>query len=136
MDDGKDKADDEAKRIPLLEWICAALGLLIVLPLIGFTASNAINQDHSPPDVVTEILDQRKVANGYLVRVRAENKGGTAAAGVTIRGSLEDGEKELEESDFTFDYLPSHSESEGGLFFSIDPRGKDLKVRAMGYQMP
>lgn len=132
---GKEKKTT-APRIPLLEWICAALGLLIVLTLISFTTYNAIKGDDSDPEVKTEILGVKAIEEGFLVRIRAINKGGTAAAGVVIQGSLNEGDKEIESSEFTFDYLPSHSKSEGGLFFTMNPSEKNLKVRALGYQKP
>ena len=42
----------------------------------------------------------------------------------------------IETSDTTLDYLPGRSEREGGLFFSRDPRGFDLRLRPKGYMKP
>lgn len=134
---GKQKNETKTPpRIPLLEWICAALGLIVVLTLISYTTYNAIKENHADPEVKTEILDIKAFEQGFLVRIRAVNNGGIAAAGVIIQGTLNADGKEVETSEFTFDYLPSHSAGEGGLFFSMNPSEKDLKVRALGYQKP
>jgi uncharacterized protein (TIGR02588 family) len=71
-----------------------------------------------------------------LVEFRALNEGGRTAAGLTIEGELRNGTKVVESSDTTLEYLPSHSERSGGLFFTADPREYQLELRAKGYETP
>jgi uncharacterized protein (TIGR02588 family) len=64
------------------------------------------------------------------------NEGGTTAAGLTVEGELRDGTESVETSDSTIDYVPSHSERQGGLFFTLDPGEYEVQLRAKGYEMP
>lgn len=75
--------------------------------------------------------------SGYLVQFNAFNEGGSTAEGVVIEGKLRRGpDPAVETSHTTLDYLPSHSELKGGLFFTQDPRQFDLQLRALGYEVP
>jgi uncharacterized protein (TIGR02588 family) len=42
----------------------------------------------------------------------------------------------VETSQATIDYLPQRSERRGGLFFTRNPEGLDLNLRAEGYSEP
>lgn len=75
--------------------------------------------------------------DGYLVQFNALNQGGSAAEGVVIEGQLTRGTESVVETSHTMvDYLPSHSELRGGLFFTHYPRQFDLQMRALGYEVP
>ena len=129
---------NEAGRteIPALEWLLGSIGALMVAAAIGFLAwSGSVNAD-SPPDIrveVERVLEQR---NGWLVRIRAFNEGGSAAAEVTVGGDLATPDGTVESAELRLDYLPSLSDRRGGLFITRDPRAHDLKVRALGYAEP
>lgn len=129
--------DRDVRRTPLVEWIVATLGALLVLGAIGFLIYHAVGRDESPPDVRLVAAEIREQRNGYVVRFRALNEGGSAAANLTIAGELSaaDGAA-VEWSTTRIDYLPARSEHEGGLFFTRDPRLFTLRLRPEGYQDP
>jgi len=96
----------------------------------------AIAGDSTPPDVKAEVQSILSMRNGYLVKIRAINQGGTTAEGLIIEGELRNNNQSVEISDTTIEYLPAHSEREGGLFFTTDPRNYELRLRAKGYEKP
>ena len=133
----KNKNDQEKLNdAPLWMWGIGLLGLLLVLGSIGFMLYEAIAGDSSPPDVIVEIESILPARNGFLVEFRVINEGGSAAAGLTVEGELRNGVEIVETSNTTIEYVPSRSEREGGLFFTLDPRGYDLQLRAKGYENP
>jgi uncharacterized protein (TIGR02588 family) len=126
-----------ARGTPLSERIVAALGALFVLGSIGFLIYHAVGRDESPPDVRIVAAEIREQRNGYLVRFRALNEGGSAAAGLTVAGELSETDGAVvERSETRIDYLPARSEHEGGLFFTSDPRDFTLRLRPEGYSKP
>ena len=120
---------------PVLEWVAAGVGLVVLLATIGFVGAEALRPDNSPPQVVVERLGVRETDAGYLVSVRATNRGGSAAAQVVVEGELQTG-GEPETAEATFDFIADHSSREGGLFFQSDPRQGALILRAKGYAAP
>ena len=124
---------DEA---PLWMWGIGLLGLFLVLGSIGFAVYEAAAGDSSPANVTVQVLEILPAQNGFLVEFRVRNDGGTTAAGLTVEGELRNDTEIMETSDTTIEYVPSHSEREGGLFFTLDPRLYELQLRAKGYEMP
>jgi uncharacterized protein (TIGR02588 family) len=121
---------------PLLEWVIGGLGALLVAGAIALLVYHSLARGHAPPDirlVAEEVLELR---HGYLVRFRAFNEGGSAAAEVTIEGELVGRDGEVETSEAVLDYLPPRSDREGGLLFANDPRAGSLRLRATGYATP
>jgi uncharacterized protein (TIGR02588 family) len=130
------KEQPKLDAAPAWMWAIGLLGLLLVAGSIGFALYEAVAGDASPPDVTVKLEGILPVQDGYLVEFRAVNEGGTTAAGLTVEGELRDGAEVVEVSDATIDYVPSHSEREGGLFFTQDPRQYDLQLRAKGFESP
>jgi uncharacterized protein (TIGR02588 family) len=134
-------ATDEQHRspgqaTPLLEWIVGGLGAALVGGTIAFLVYHALARDQTPPDirvVAERVLD---LQHGYLVQFRAFNQGNSAAAEVGIEGELAGRDGDTEVSDVVLDYLPPHSDREGGLVFSRDPRTGQLSLRAKGHARP
>jgi uncharacterized protein (TIGR02588 family) len=134
-------ATDEPHRspgqaTPLLEWIVGGLGAALVGGAIAFLVYHALARDRTPPDVrvvAERVLD---LQHGYLVQFRAFNQGNSAAAEVGIEGELAAPDGNTEVSEVVLDYLPPHSDREGGLVFSRDPRGGQLSLRAKGHARP
>jgi uncharacterized protein (TIGR02588 family) len=126
----------KASDIPLLEWVVGGLGALIVLVAIAVLLYEGLAGDSSPPEIHVEIKDVAPLRDGFRVRFEARNVGGEAAAQVTVEGVLSRPGAEPETSAVTLAYLPARSERGGGLFFSADPRGGDLRVRARSYEDP
>jgi uncharacterized protein (TIGR02588 family) len=128
----QEKLDDA----PLWMWSIGLLGLVLVLGSIGFMLYEAAAGDSSPPDVMVDVQEILPIQNGFLVEFRVINEGGRTAAGLIVEGELRDGIEIVEASDTTIEYVPSHSEREGGLFFTQDPRQYELQLRATGYETP
>ena len=130
------KNEEKLDEAPRWMWSIGFLGLVLVLGSIGFALYEAVWGDSSPPDVTVEIDRIVPAQNGFLVEFRLINEGGRTAAGLTVEGMLRNGTEILETSNTTVEYLPSHSERAGGLFFTLDPRAYDLQLRATGYETP
>jgi uncharacterized protein (TIGR02588 family) len=124
------------QETPLLEWLVGALGAVLVCGAIAFLVYHALARDRTPPDirvVAERVLD---LQHGYLVQFRAFNQGNSAAAEVGIEGELAGPDGNTEMSEVVLDYLPPHSDREGGLVFSRDPRAGQLSLRAKGHARP
>jgi uncharacterized protein (TIGR02588 family) len=131
---GKDRG--AIKDAPLWMWGIALLGLALVLGSIVFMLYEAAAGDSSPPDVAVRVDSILPTRNGFLVGIRVVNEGGSTAEGLTVEGELRRGAESVETSNTTIEYVPSHSEREGGLFFTSDPRQYELRLRAKGYEKP
>lgn len=121
---------------PLWMWAVALVGLALVAGSIAFMLYEATAGDSSPPDVSVRVDSILTTRSGYLVKFRAVNEGGSTAEGLTVEGELRDAGGSVETSETTIEYVPSHSEREGGLFFTRDPRAHELRIRAKGYEKP
>ena len=130
------KKNEKIKDAPLWIWSIGFFGLALVLGSILFMLYEALTGDTSPPDVTVHLESIEPSSSGFLVTFRAINEGGSTAAGLTIEGTLRDGIENIETSNTTIEYLPSHSERKGGLFFTGDPRQFELELRATGYEEP
>ncbi|HSK74294.1 MAG TPA: TIGR02588 family protein [Pyrinomonadaceae bacterium] len=124
------------KQPSVWEWIVAFIGLILVVGAIGFMLYKAVWVKDSSPDVEVQIESVEQVNNGYLVKFRALNRGGTTAAGLIIEAELKRGAEKIETNQTTIDFLPSNSVRNGGFFFTNDPQQNDLQIRAVGYQQP
>ena len=124
------------RPIPLLEWLVAALGALLVAGTMGYLGVHAIWRDARPPDL--RLLAQPALAlpDGWLVRFRAINQGGEPAAQLLVEGVLRAPDGSVETAAAILDYLAPGSERQGGLFFSRDPGGLELELRPKGYARP
>jgi uncharacterized protein (TIGR02588 family) len=121
----------------MLEWVSAGVGFVLVAAALGLLIYKAIWRDVSPPEVTVRVISVVPMKNGFLVQFNAVNQGGSTAEGVVIEGQLRRGpDTTVETSHTTLQYLPSHSELKGGLFFTHDPRQFDLQLRALGYEEP
>jgi uncharacterized protein (TIGR02588 family) len=132
------RTDDREPRpaIPLLEWIVAGVGVLLVGGAIAFLVYHSVTRGQTPPDiraVAERVLD---LEHGYVVQFRARNEGGSAASEVTIEGEFVAHEGTTERAQAVLDYLPPRSDREGALLFTEDPRQGELRLRATGYAKP
>ena len=124
------------KDAPWWMWCIAILGLALVIGSIAFMLYEAAAGDSSPPDIRVHFDATVQIRNGYLVKFRAVNEGGTTVEGLTVEGVLRNGTAIQETSDTILEWVPAHSEREGGLFFSSDPRQYQMQLRAKGYENP
>lgn len=125
-----------AADIPLLEWVIGALGLVIVTAVVGVLIYEAVAGDKSPPDIKLTVHSIASLQNGFLVKVRAENIGGEPAARVSITAEVWEQSKVSESSETQFEHLPPHSFRDAGVFFQRDPRPNEIRLRALGYEVP
>lgn len=130
------KTGPGARGTPLLEWIAGAVGLVLVLLTVGVIGHEAVFGDDTPPAVTVAQGAVHAVKGGWLVEIEAVNSGGSPASQVTIEGELALPGQRPETAEASFDYVPDHSRRPGGLFFTQDPRGADLKLRSKGYTEP
>lgn len=133
MDKGQQTKISEA---PVWMWGIALVGLALVAASIGFMLYKAVAGDASPADITVQVDSTVPTRSGYLVKFRAVNTGGSTVEGLTIEGTLRNGSETMETSDTVLEWVPAHSEREGGLFFSYDPRQHQLQLRAKGYEDP
>lgn len=126
----------QQRGIPVVERIVAAMGAVIVMSVFTFLGVDALMGDRSPPDIRVEAITIEQVRNGYLVQVRAINDGGRAAAQVELEGMVIAGDGGRSTARLVLDYVPGHSEAEGGMLFDLSPRDHRLKLRALGYATP
>lgn len=127
----------EARQIPLLEWVAAALGLAIVLAMFAFLALEALATSSSaPPSLRIEPVSVAAAGDQFIVEVEVSNRSGQTGAGVQIEGSLKQGGKEIETSNAAIDYVPGKSRARAGLIFTRDPRRYQAGFRVTGYERP
>ena len=118
------------------EWVCAAIGVLLVLGTVGFIGYEALTREPAVPDVTVEHIGTEQASGGYIVRFSARNTGPATAAALSISGELLDATAVIESSEAVLDYLPSNAERQGGLIFQNDPARYELKLTAKGYFDP
>lgn len=117
---------------PLLEWIAAGLGLVAILFVIGVIGREAISAEPDQlPALEVHATRVSPAAAGFVVAFEVINRSSGTAAAVEIEGTLGD-----ETSSATIDYVAGDARAQGGLFFTNDPRGKKLELRALGFQTP
>jgi uncharacterized protein (TIGR02588 family) len=140
--DAPSKASEKAKQrqprhaVPLLEWMVAGLGVVLVGGAIAFLVYHSSTRGQTLPDIRAVAERVLELDHGYVVQFRVLNDGGSAAAEVTIEGELVGPEGTIERGEAVLDYLPPRSDREGGLLFTRDPRGGELRLRATGYARP
>ena len=122
-------------RIPPAEWAVAIVGAVLTLGAIVYLAVSAFSGSSRPPDLVVEMIGVEQVSAGWLVRLRATNRGDETVADVVIEGVARRGPGE-ERNDVTLDYLPARSSREGGMYFTVDPRREAVQLRATGFRKP
>ncbi len=124
-----------SRDIPALEWGAAVLGLVLIVGSIAGLLYGAFEQD-TPPNLRAESGRIIPVSGRYLVQVKVRNHGGTTAASVLLEGKLQRDAKTIEVAAALFDYVPAHSMTEGGLFFTHDPRAYELRLETKSYEKP
>lgn len=130
------KASPQPQNPSRLEWLVAALSLVLVLGTVGFLFYQALFGETTPPDISLQVVAIVPSSGGYLVTVQAQNRGGETAAELVVEGELLSAGETLETSELTFEFVPAHSSREGGLFFRHDPAGGRLELRAKSYREP
>lgn len=131
----KDRRQKDA-QIPFWEWVCAAVGLILVAGTVAFLGKEALQGRDRPPEISIRAEEIVSLEQGFLVRITAANRGDRTAASVKVEGELRTDGATIEKTETTFQYVPGRSERKGGLFFAQDPRRMKLVVTARGYEEP
>jgi uncharacterized protein (TIGR02588 family) len=121
------------------EWAAAAVGAAILLSIVGYLVYAGVSRpERAEPAIAVSGKPPVTLADGtHLVPFTVENRGHTTGAGVTVSGALLDAAGAIvEESAVTFDFIAPRSREHGGLYFTADPRGLRLQLRAEGYTEP
>lgn len=118
------------------EWVAAALGLLIVLGMLGYVGYHGLTATASVPVVTIEHAGTEAIPGGYVVRFRALNSSSSTASALRVAGELRDGGEVVESGQAVIDYLPGYSERQGGLFFRQEPNRYELRLYPLGYVDP
>jgi uncharacterized protein (TIGR02588 family) len=128
---GAEKAG--AERV---EWIVGGVSAVVVVGMIGFILYQALAAGVLRPELTVVADGIVPTAGGFVVEFRAVNSGNATAAAVKVEGRLSSGERTVEASEVTLDYVPRRSEQKGGLIFRNDPRQYRLEMDAKGYMEP
>lgn len=128
--------NQQVESPPALEWLAAAIGLILVLGTIGFLIYSAATTKNTPPMLTVETDSISAFEGGYLVKFSLYNRGENNASDVVVEGKLAQDGKDLETSSVTIKYSPSRSRREGGLFFTKNPQELELNIRPLGYEKP
>jgi uncharacterized protein (TIGR02588 family) len=125
------------QRYPLVEWLSAALGLVIIAAMLGFLVLEAARQrERLPPSMNVVPVGLVSNPGRYLVEVEVTNAAHKTGASVQIEGVLKEGETDVETSSATLAYVPGESRRRAGLLFTRDPRSYQLELRVTGYELP
>lgn len=128
-------AGSKSPRAPVLEWVTAAIGLVLLLGVIGVILADAAGGNDAGPEIVVDRLATRPAGRGWVVEFEARNIANAPAAHVQVTGVLA-GPGQPERSSATIDYLPGGGAARGGLMFRSDPAGSVLELGADGYREP
>lgn len=123
--------------IPALEWIAAGFGAIIALLIIGTIVWNGVSGKDDPvPLLAVRAVSVTPAGQSFVVTLNVRNASGRTAASVQVEGVLGKSTPAEETSGASIDYVPGHSEAEGALVFTADPRGRKLDLRVTGYEHP
>lgn len=120
----------EPSKPPVLEWVTASLGLLIVGTAFGLNLILALDGSERPPDLKLSAGEARRTDAGWVIEVEASNHGDETAAAVHIEGRLG-----TETANAELDYVPAHGEATISLRFDRDP-GSGLELAVLGWSEP
>jgi uncharacterized protein (TIGR02588 family) len=131
------KRSGRRSPVPPLEWIAAAIGLLLTLGVLSVVGWEAFRPgDDTPPLIEAKTVGVTPAPGGFVLQVELRNRSRATAAAVQIEGDLGGGPGGAEMSSAMIDYVPGQSTRRVGLFFGSDPRRHSLKLRATGYSEP
>lgn len=133
----KAESKTNSSRVPFWEQAVAAFGLLLVLGIIGLLLFEAVSEPRSAPDISLEAETPIKINSNWHVPIKAINRGGSAAAELTVAAELHDRNSRIvEAAELTFDLLAPRSSRTGGVYFTNDPNTFQLRLHARSYVSP
>lgn len=132
----EDRSKESEGSVPLAEWVAAACGAVVMLVTLACLGWLAIHERDGTVQPAVHVVDIDRRGESYHVRVRVENQGGAAAAGLRVQAQLRRGDAVLEESEVEFDHVPAHAHRTAGMFFRSDPRQATLELSVRSYRQP
>ena len=136
---GANRSRDEkapAHEIPPLEWLVAAIGVLLLAAALWILIGQRSPEKADPPFFKVQVTSIDRGPDGWLVRFDAVNLGREVAAELTMRGTLQRDGSVVESAETVLEFVPGRSTRSAGLYFANDPRDGDLAIRAVGYRAP
>jgi uncharacterized protein (TIGR02588 family) len=124
------------ERTPILEWITAAIGLVLALGAVAFLTWEGLHASDRSPVLVSRVQAITPTPQGYVVDIEIQNESRATASAVQVEGLLPSGSGPEEEVTLTFDYVPARGRREGSMTFRRDPRGQPLTVEVKGQVAP
>jgi uncharacterized protein (TIGR02588 family) len=127
----------EKHRAAPLEWLAAAIGLVVFAGLFGTIFAQGLERDPAAvPDLLIEDLRVVPATAGSLVQFTVRNRSSVTAAAVQIEGTLAGPDGQEMSATATVDYVPARSKVTAGLIFPGDVRGRQVEIRPVGYRRP
>ncbi|WP_442505256.1 hypothetical protein SH528x_004038 [Novipirellula sp. SH528] len=124
----RNKTED---RIPIAEWIVAAIGAVLVGGTFCFLGYRAV-VEQGPPSFTAEIKQIEATGNNHAVTVIVHNQGGRPVSDLVVRATR-DGQDERE---LTIDYIPSHSARRVTFLFDKSTAANQLECVFTSYNDP
>lgn len=114
---------------PVLQWLAAAVGLVITLGAGGVILAEAL-QPSRPVALSVRVQDQRRTAESRILELVVTNSGSKTAAAVDVVGKIAG-----ETATATIDYVPGNGEASASLAFPIQAAGQPV-VSVAGWTDP
>ena len=127
---------NKPSRSPVLEWVSAAIGLVLTLALLAILAREALNSGEGVPILEAVPVSVTEAGDVYFVELEVRNRSHSTGAGVQVEGTLKEGGSDVETSTTTVSFVPGRSNRRAGLVFTRDPRGYTVEIRVTGYERP
>lgn len=124
-----------AGKIPALEWLSAAIGLVLAIAVFAVILTEALTGARTPPALSVHAGKVTPFEGGFVLEVEVRNAGGQTASAVVVEGELK-GPGEPETAEANVDYVPARSKAKAGLVFRSDPRAGPVELYAKGYAEP
>lgn len=131
------KGSSDRNRRPALEWIVGFASALVVSAFVAFLAYEALFGDTRPPDLVATIDRLERLESGTLVVIALANRGGHAAADITVEATVNVNGTGSARKEIRFDYVASHAVRRGA-FVLEEPAvaAQDVRLGVHGYVQP
>ncbi len=128
--------EDEESSTPLLEWVAGSVGAILFAGALFVLASEGMSRA-GPPAIEARVLERRAQGGMWLVEFEAKNTGDRPAEAVKFTVTLEGGERGLGTTrEVIVDFIGPHSTRRAGVFFDVDPVGREIAIEAQGYLEP